>query len=783
MIYTTSVDNDQKRLHLKVQGMIQGVGFRPFVYRLATELELRGWIRNSNSGVEIEVEGVRDHLSIFLERLEHNPPPQSHFSKLEPDWLNPCGYDHFEIHTSEQDDQSKSAWILPDLSICSDCLQEVFDPQNRRYHYPFTNCSHCGPRYSILTALPYDRPNTTLREFRMCPTCQQEYEDPQNRRFHAQPNACSDCGPHLELWDTQGNVIALGSGFELIKQVADLIRQGQIVALKGLGGFHLIVDARNESAVRRLRDRKNRPTKPLAVMYPSLDSLRQDCQVSLTEAGLLTSVAAPIVLLTPKQAPISELAPSIAPHQPTLGVMLPYTPLHHLLLAELGFPVVATSGNRSQEPICIGNQEAIAHLNAIADIFLVHNRPIAHPMDDSVVRVIEHRPMLLRRARGYAPFPIAVGESMPLPCLLSVGGHLKNTMAISLQDHILVSQHLGDLNEVKTFERFHHSIDQLLHLYKSDLVAIACDTHPDYTTTQVAQTLSEELKIPVRSIQHHYAHVLSGMVDNNLEPPVLGIAWDGMGYGLDQTIWGGEFLALSNRNGFVRIAHLRTFPLPGGDLAAAEPRRAALGLLYEAFGDQTFALDLPLLKTFSAQELKTFQKMLKQNINSPRTSSIGRLFDGVAALINLCHFSSFEGEAAMRLENETKDINTSAAYPYRLIDLGTGSLALDWEPMIAEILSDPQDNLGMIAAKFHNTLIDAIVAIARKVGFSQIVLTGGCFQNRYLLEGAIRRLRAEGFLPHWHHQIPPNDGGLAVGQIIGAAWQLDQSTPGGLPCV
>jgi hydrogenase maturation protein HypF len=755
-----------QRLHLRVQGMVQGVGFRPFVYTLATALGLGGWVRNDEGGVDIEVEGGAAELTLFLERLERDRPAHALLAHLETQWLAPAGYTAFEIHRSAQDAIAKSAWILPDLATCPDCLAELFDPQNRRYQYPFINCTHCGPRYSILMGLPYDRPNTTMAGFQLCPDCQREYDNPLDRRFHAQPNACGRCGPQLELWDSLGNAIAPGSTApELIALAADEIRRGQILALKGLGGFHLVVDARNEAAVRRLRDRKQRPAKPFAVMYLSLAALEADCIVSPTEQALLTSAAAPIVLLD--QRPEGQLAPAIAPQQRTVGAMLPYSPLHHLLLAELGFPVVATSGNRSHAPICSEEKTARRELAAIADVFLVHNRPIARPIDDSVVRTIADQPMLLRRARGY---PLMVGlPEKTMPCILAVGGHLKNTVALSLSDQIVISPHLGDLDQAQTCDRFQDTMAQLLHLYEATPVAIACDAHPDYRSTQFAQALSQQINVPLVPIQHHYAHVLSGMLDNRLEPPVLGITWDGTGYGADGTLWGGEALAIPNRRGFQRVAHLRTFPLPGGDRAAQEPRRAALGLLYEAFGSAAFNLDCPTLQAFQPQELAVLQTMLQNRVNTPRTSSMGRLFDAIASLIGLCDRNTFEGEAAMQLEAILEP--TTDRYPYGLDHTPAGTLVLDWQPMVEAILTG-QDSLGRVAAKFHNTLVEMVVAIARHVGITQVLLTGGCWQNRYLLERAIQRLRAEGFVPHWHHQIPANDGGIAAGQLLGAHWAM-----------
>jgi hydrogenase maturation protein HypF len=775
------IDNciSPQRLRLQVRGMVQGVGFRPFVYNLATGLGLRGWARNNDRGVEIEIEGDGASLAEFLARLEVDRPVNSLISQLETTWLPPCGDDRFEIQPSNTEKSTKSAWILPDLATCPDCLQEIFDPHNRRYRYPFTNCTHCGPRYSILKGLPYDRPNTTMAAFTMCPSCQQEYDNPDDRRFHAQPNACPVCGPRLKLVDNRG---ATFNTTDPIVLAAAAVRQGKILALKGLGGFHLIANARHPEAIRTLRERKHRPSKPFALMYPHLEAIGEDCFVSPVERDLLLSPAAPIVLLRRKKRENSPLAPAIAPQQSTLGVMLPHTPLHHLLLAELGTPIVATSGNLSQEPICIDNEEALENLGKIADLFLLHDRPIARPVDDSVARTIADRPTILRRARGYAPFPIPIDRAETIPCILAVGGHLKNTVALFIQGQIVVSQHLGDLDRAQTLDRFRETIDRLLALYDVIPASIACDLHPDYASSQFARTLSQQQNIPLVPLQHHYAHVLSGMVDNNLKPPVLGVAWDGTGYGTDGTIWGGEFLTVTARSTCNRIAHLRTFPLVGGDRAIREPRRAALGLLYAALGEAAFELECPTLEAFSPQELKILRTMLQKGINSPITSSMGRLFDGVSSLIGLCQQSTFEGDAAMRLEGISEDIETDAAYPYTLNQDVGGTWIVDWQPMLMGILEEigrsslelkyiPNNSIAEIAAKFHNTLTEIVSAIADRAEIAQIVLTGGCFQNRYLLEKTIQRLRGAGFDPYWHDRVPPNDGGIAAGQILGAYWQ------------
>ncbi|MEG4940633.1 carbamoyltransferase HypF [Microcoleus sp. F4-D5] len=801
----------KRRQRLAVEGIVQGVGFRPFVYGLAKDVGVVGWVKNTDRGVLIDIEGTIEQLQIFQKRLEQDKPHHTFLQHIETQWMSLAGYTDFAIRPSDAAHSSiatpKSALILPDLATCRACLHEIFDPANRRYRYPFTNCTHCGPRFSILRSLPYDRPNTTMQRFQMCPECRAEYENPLDRRFHAQPNACPICGPHLELWDRQGKTLA--SHDEALLQTANAIRQGKILAIKGLGGFHLVVDAGNETAVRTLRDRKRRPNKPLALMYPSLELIREHCQVSEEEEKLLRSSEAPIVLLQSKIPNLkSTIAPSVAPDNPYLGVMLPYTPLHHLLLSELGFPIVATSGNRSSEPICTDELDALNRLQNIADLFLVHDRPIARPVDDSIVRVVGEEPIVLRRARGYAPFPItppSKSTSHNSSIILAVGTHLKNTVALYLNHQILMSQHLGDLDNLSTIDRFQEAIHHLLNIYEVQPTAIATDAHPDYYSTQFANALIEvkaeskqateqkrfpsalcplpsafPTSTPVIPVQHHYAHVLSCMVDNQLEPPVLGIAWDGTGYGLDGTIWGGEFLNIL-ANGFERTAHLRSFPLPGGEQAVKEPRRCALGLLYECFGNRAFEmLELAPLQAFSEQELKVLQTILQRGLNTPKTSSAGRLFDAIAALLGLCQQASFEGQAAMQLEFAANGFKTHEAYPHELLCPAYSPMILDYSPMLNAILDDIHEQISpeIVAAKFHNTLIEGMVAIANRVGVEQIVLTGGCFQNRYLLERAIAQLKTEGFSIYWHHRIPTNDGGIAAGQIMAALRALQNQSGG-----
>ena len=829
------------RLKIAVRGAVQGVGFRPFVYRLANELGLAGWVNNSLQGVFLEVEGRRADAEQFLLRLETEKPPRSSIQSLESSWLDPAGYTYFEIRKS-RNNGSRTAIVLPDIATCPDCLREIFDPANRRHLYPFTNCTNCGPRFSIIESLPYDRANTSMKEFAMCPECQAEYNNPDDRRFHAQPNACPKCGPHLEFWRSgvrqsaadplySGNQPRCAErGHEALVVAADAIRHGQIVALKGIGGFQLIVDARNEEAVLRLRERKQREEKPFALMFSSMESVKADCEVSSLEERLLRSPEAPIVLLRRLSTLNSQLSTAVAPRNPNLGVMLPCSPLHHLLMSEIGVHVVATSGNLSDEPICIDEREALERLAGIADVFLVHNRPIVRPVDDSVVRVMLDREMVLRRARGYAPLPIQIKnvgaevtrlapelktkdselktQSEPphvgaCKSILAVGAHFKNAVALSVGPQIFVSQHIGDLETVQSYDAFVRVIGDFQRLYDSRPEVIAMDAHPDYLSTKFARdfvaqaslhagsygipaaSLGAELGCSANpqagsrryvSVQHHLAHVFACMAENDIEPPLLGVAWDGTGYGLDGTVWGGEFFHITETSSN-RVAHFRQFRLPGGDKAVKDPRRSAIGLLYEIFAEGVFEkTDLAPVSAFSESELAALKAMLKGNVNSPLTSSVGRLFDAVAALTGLRQQIRFEGQAAMELEFALDGVGTEERYELPLVTRHSPPatlhppLLLDWSPMIEAILADVKRGVPVakISAKFHNALAEAIVAMAKRAGERRVVLSGGCFQNRYLTERTVVRLRQEGFQPYWHQRIPPNDGGIALGQIVAA---------------
>ena len=759
----------RERLRAAIRGAVQGVGFRPFVYRLATELGLDGWVLNSPQGVFLEVEGERPELERFLWRLERERPPRAVIQSLEATWLDPVPHRGFEIRRSDPTG-SATALVLPDIATCDACRRNVFDSRDRRYRYPFTNCTNCGPRYSIIEALPYDRPNTSMRAFPMCPACRREYEDPGDRRFHAQPTACPACGPHLALWDPGGGTQATRD--DALMAAAAAIRGGQVVAVKGLGGFHFVVDARSDDAVRRLRARKHREEKPLALMYATLGDVEADCDIGPAEARLLEAPESPIVLLRRRRDGRDEPSPLVAPGNPYLGAMLPYTPLHHLLLHEVGGPIVATSGNLSDEPICTDEREALERLHGIADVFLVHDRPIVRHVDDSIVRVVAGRELVMRRARGYAPLPVPLARE--LPPVLAVGAHLKNTVAVATGSNVFVSQHIGDLETSQSTEAFLEVIGSLCRLYRVSPSRVAADLHPDYLSTRHARSLG----LPVVHVQHHYAHVAACMAENELEGRVLGVSWDGTGYGPDGTVWGGEFL-LTDATSFARVASLRPFRLPGGEAAVREPRRAALGVLHALGADVAGEAASVLAPSFTQAERDLLWRALDRGVNSPVTTSAGRLFDAVSALAGLCSRSSFEGQAAMALEFAVEE-GVGDHYPFAISDEADGfapgawtppALIVDWAPALRAVVRDARAGTapGVIAARFHNMLVEAIVAVAARVGEPRVVLTGGCFQNRHLAERAIAGLRAAGFRPYWHQRVPPNDGGISLGQVAAVA--------------
>jgi hydrogenase maturation protein HypF len=764
-----------RRLRLEVGGAVQGVGFRPFLYRAATERGLSGWIRNDPRGVTVELEGEERDLQAFLGHVRTAPPPRAVIQEMHEAWLPAAGLQGLAIVPSE-DGGDRLAAVLPDIATCQACLADIgvlpAPATDRRRDYPFTNCTDCGPRFSIIRALPYDRPNTTMASFRLCAACRAEYEDPLDRRFHAQPTACPACGPRLRLGPGRGVDAAElaatpADGSPLVAAVLAL-RGGLIVAVKGLGGFHLMVAAGDEAAVARLRERKRRPTRPFAVMVPDLAAARAVCHVSDGEAELLASPEAPIVLARRLHA--SRLAEGVAPGNPYVGLMLPYTPLHHLLMRALGAPVVATSGNLSDEPICSDDAEAADRLGSIADLFLFHDRPIERPVDDSVVQWSGGAPALLRRSRGYAPLPVRLG--VPVPPILAVGGHLKNTIALARGPDVFLSQHIGDLETVEARAAFERVIEDFLRLYEVEPVATAHDLHPDYASTAWASSAGFGQRV---AVQHHHAHLAACLADNDVAGPALGVVWDGTGLGTDGTVWGGEFL-LGDAGGYRRVAHLRPFRLPGGEAAVREPRRVALALLHEAAGASAPELlhRGPVGAAYQEAELRVLERTLETGFNAPWTTSAGRLFDGIASLLGLRQRVHFEGEAAMALEYAAASVPASDGYEIPIVAVAGEPLVVDWAPALLALLTELEAGARpeLLAGRFHAGLAAAIANVGARVGEERVALTGGCFQNRVLVEGAVAALRARGLRPILHRRVPTNDGGLSLGQVAVAAATL-----------
>ncbi len=754
------------RLRIEVQGAVQGVGFRPFVFRLASELSLSGWVLNGTAGVVIEVEGTDASLEAFSRRLRAEAPPRARIRSVRESMLESVSYSGFEIRFSEADGQ-KTVLVLPDVATCTDCLGDLTDPSNRRAGYPFTNCTNCGPRFTIVRALPYDRPNTTMAGFPLCSDCRAEYDDPRDRRFHAQPNACPECGPKLALWDREGR--ALAERGDALAGAVRALTEGSIVAVKGVGGFHLLCNGADRNAVDRLRERKGRPRKPFAVMVRDLAVATEVVEVSDEAKAFLASPEAPIVLLPRREG--SRVAEAVAPGNPNLGVMLPSNPLHHLLLREIPFPVVATSGNRSEEPICTDEKEAVDRLGSLADLFLVHDRPIERHADDSIVRVIRGEARVLRRARGYAPFPVFADR--PLPAILAVGAHLKNTVALSVGREVFISQHIGDLETPEAMAAFERVVADFRRLWEVTPMAIAHDLHPGYLSTQWAR----EAGIPLIGVQHHHAHLAACLAEQG-GGNALGVTWDGTGYGTDRTVWGGEFLA-GSAAGFTRVASLRPFRLLGAEVAVREPRRCALALLWEVSSSRSLDVaGLAPVEAFTEGERNILASMLERGVNSPLTTSAGRLFDGVASLLGLCQKATFEGEAAMALEAAAAaGERETSRYPFPLLantSQAGAPLVLDWGPMVEAIVKDVRTKVSVpaMAARFHNALAAGIAEVAERASEKRVALTGGCFQNRVLTERTADILESRGFEVLLHREIPPGDGGISLGQIAVAAEAL-----------
>jgi hydrogenase maturation protein HypF len=732
------------------------VGFRPFIYRLAVQLGLGGWVQNRPEGVLIEVQGAGPALAEFARRLQAERPSAARLDGVEAGTVEErAGPEPFRILLSAVEGDRRPS-IPADLALCPDCAREIAEPGARRHRYPFTNCTACGPRYSIIAGLPYDRALTAMAGFRLCPDCEREYLDPLDRRFHAQPVACPRCGPRLRFQDPAGRCRAEAGA--ALAAALELLRGGEVLALKGLGGWQLLVDARREAAVRRLRQRKGRGDKPFAVMFPDREALLAACDPGPQALDLLEGAEAPILLL-PRREPqhgTGDLAPSVAPDNPDLGAFLPYTPLHRLLLADFGGPLVCTSGNRSEEPMAIGDEEALARLGDIADGFLGHDRPILRPLDDSVGRIEAGRLHLLRRARGYAPLP------MPLEgaATLALGAHQKATVTLLARGQAVVSQHLGDLDSVAGLVLLERTAGDLLGFLRAEPERLACDLHPDYGSTRVAEALAGRLGLPLVRVQHHHAHVAAAMAEHGLDGPVLGLAWDGAGFGPDGTVWGGEALVV-DRAGYRRIGHLRPFPLPGGDQAALEPRRSALGLCLACLGEPG-----PAGAGFKAAEAATLCRAVERKLNSPLGSSMGRLFDAVAALLGLRAGRGFEGQAAMALEFLAREGAGGGSWPLPLV----AGIA-DPAPLLEALMADRRRGAALpaMAWRFHAALAELALGFAREAALESVVLTGGCFQNQLLAGLCRERLERGGFRVVRPERYPPNDGGVSLGQAWVAA--------------
>ena len=753
------------RKQIAVSGIVQGVGFRPYVYRLASESRLNGSVRNTAAGVVIEIQGLGQAVEDFLFRLPAEAPPLARITGMDVRDL-PCNGDlSFRIVSSGPHERIRTL-ISPDVAICGDCLRELFDPADRRYKYPFINCTNCGPRFTIVRGIPYDRRLTSMAAFTMCPACQQEYEDPLNRRFHAQPNACWDCGPQVELWDRAGTTISVT---DAIHEAAERLQQGAVVAIKGLGGFHLAVVATNAAAVARLRERKRRVEKPFAVMAPTLEMAEEYCEVDEPARAALSSPQRPIVLLRRKDP--CAIADAVAPFNRELGLFLPYTPLHHLLLREGKFSaLVMTSGNRSEEPIAIDNAEAVERLRDLADFFLVHHRDILLRCDDSVVRISGGRVRQMRRSRGYVPVPVFLAEEVPP--VLAVGGELKNTICLTQGRHAFLSQHVGDLENLQAHCFFEEAIAHLEKVLEIEPQAVAHDLHPDYFSTLWAR---KQKDLPLVAVQHHHAHIASCMAENGLDGRVIGIALDGTGYGADGCIWGGELLLADYRD-FERAGHLEYVPMPGGEAAVRAPWRMAVSYLYRHFGRDFVHLQIPFVKQLDPGKLKILLQAVERHINSPLTSSCGRLFDAVAALAGIRQQVNYEAQAAIELEM-AMDSGNQPGYSMEIVE-ENGQLIISTRSLFVELLGDlekPTDS-GIISARFHLGLVEAVARAAEilrcRTGLERVCLCGGSFNNRFLLEHLQAYLRTAGFQVFTHTEVPAGDGGLSLGQALVAAHRL-----------
>ncbi len=770
------------RVCINIKGVVQGVGFRPFVYNLANSLNLKGYVTNTGDGVTIDIEG--EEVTAFIERLPKEAPKLSEVKNVDITSMPFHGYKNFEIVKSA--DKGGYTLISPDVSICDDCLREMFDGDDRRYLYPFINCVNCGPRYSITNAVPYDRPNTTMSVFKMCSQCEAEYNNPGSRRFHAQPNACEKCGPQIEF-QVPSSKFQVSEKENPIKSSIELLKQGAIVAVKGLGGFHIACDAANKNAVERLRDKKRKSNKPFALMAPDIETVEKYCDISDDEKKVLLSNKRPIVLL--KKKPDVSLPDEIAPNNQYLGFMLPYTPLHYLLffypLSELTYPpipplvrggegevsnfdaLVMTSGNLSEEPIVVSNEEAASKLLEMVDAFLIHNRDIFMRVDDSVVRnhflPDKASPLFIRRSRGYAPEAISLHDDGPE--VLGCGADIKNTFTLTKGNYAIPSQHIGDMENYETLKFFEESLENLKKVYRANPVAIGYDLHPNYLSTRWAVSQSQ---IQCLGIQHHYAHIASVMAENRIRDKIIGVSFDGTGYGTDGNLWGGEFL-ISDICDFNRAGHFKYIPLPGGEAAIKEPWRMAVSYIRDIAGEETLQYldDMGFIKKYSREKIEDVLKIRDRREFSPLTSSAGRLFDAVAAMLGICDRNTFEGEAAIALESYTMD-NFDDDYPVDIIF--KQKIEIDFSMTLFRLIQDMLRGTGrdVIATKFHNTIVAVIAGVVQKLGvlykLHDAALSGGVFQNMYLLKNTMDRLKSLGVTVYINEKVPANDAGISLGQ-------------------
>ena len=740
-------------IFIQVKGIVQGVGFRPFVYNLALKHNIKGWVNNDDRGVNIILYSSKKNCQDFIDELQKNPPKLSQIEEIQIEEIDFCeDFKSFEIKES-QTNNNKSTIISSDIAICEDCKADIDDIDNFRYFYPLTNCINCGPRYSIIKTIPYDRCNTSMDKFELCEKCQEEYKNPLNRRYHAQPICCSQCGPKVVLYNNQNQ--ALKSNIDAIKQTVELIKEGYIVAIKGMGGFHIVCDSLNDATIKELRIRKNRPSKPFAVLFQDLESIKNQTILNEKELEVINSKEKPIVLL--KKSKNYNLSSLIAPNIDILGCFISYTPLHHLLFKYLNNPLIATSANLKDEPIIISKDEILEKLSLIVDFVLDFDRDIINGCDDSIVQVIKNDVFVLRNARGYAPSFLRLNESRATN-ILSFGANQKSTISLSFEKNIFLSPYIGDLNSIESIKYFSKTIKTFERFYDFKPNILICDKHPNYESTKYAKELEKENpNIKLIQIQHHYAHILSVMAEHNLDEEVLGFAFDGTGFGDDGNIWGGEVF-IASRNEYKRVHHLNYFKLLGGEMAIKEPKRVALSLLFDNFGlEEILNLDISTIKAFTIQEIKNLYLMHQKDLNAPKTSSIGRLFDAVSSLANILHNQSYEGETGLLMES-FYDKNIEDSYGYILKED-----IIDISLMIKEIVKDGENRV-LISSKFINTIVNMIWDISTKYPKFPVAISGGVFQNRVLMEKLIEKFKRENKTIYFNKKIPSNDSGISVGQ-------------------